>query len=308
MHQNKGMIERAQGRLDEALQSFQSFLQLTEELVHKQKSSDDSMRDLSFAHNRLGLIFEERNELEKAKTHYLEEQRIVRELLRNKPESTQLLLQLATTHEHLGDVGQDRAESYSLSIQLLDRLLEMAPESIDVVRALASAHEKQGVLLRNAGKAEEALRQFEIQWKLLQGLPEQLSASDVRIRRSRALCMQNKGVALLAGGQRREAREILQASVKESEAIAMADPSNKLHQADLASALGALAACHWELAAEQFSAGSRQSIPAALQLLHEGRTLLARALAGEDSDAANHQDLLRKFDDAIKRAGEIKLK
>ena len=275
MHQNKGLIELAQGRNDAALASFTAFSQLAQARAKENPQSEEALSDLALAHNRLGMVHQAQGDLPAARREYEAEQAQVAALLRLKPDATAWRLHLATTHEHLGDVSEAPLPHYQKAQALLEPLHREQPDSVEVTRSLATCHEKLGLTLRAQNQPQQALPHFQQQLTLLDSLPAALMA-DVRIRRAKAIAQQNLGATLLALGHATDALPVLTTTVQSSQAIADGDPANQRHQDDLTAALHVLATCHWELAQSQLRQGTAASIQTARQHFQDGRAVLQR--------------------------------
>ena len=301
MHQNKGLIELAQGKTSSALASFTSFLSIAQELATKEPGNPSAQSDLALAHNRLGMVHQAAGDLTAARREYQQEQDIVIQLLKAKPRATTWRLHLATTHEHLGDVGNDDALAhYEKGYGLLSDLHAEEPQSIEVKRKLATAHEKIGIALR-ATQPVAALKHFDDQLALLSGLPAGL-ADDARIRRERVVALQNKGGALLTSGRAADALPALEEAVNASRALAEADPGNAQHQSTLASALDLLGTCHAELGRLALRTGSPAGIRDCVAHLTSAREALAKSIAAMAEEAPARRAKLQQVNEAMTEA------
>jgi len=303
MHQNKGLIELAQGKYDAALASFASFLGIIEERTKQAPQSEENQSDLALAHNRLGMAYQGKGDLKAAQKEYHLEQKYVTTLLARKPESTAWRQHLATTYEHLGDVSESPLADYQQAFDLLDKLHAEVPKSEGIIRSLATAHEKLGLALRALEKPEQALQHFDQQLSLLNSLPAAV-VTDVRIRRAKAIATQNKGATFIAAKRAEEALPLLQSAITSHQSIADGDPGNKVHQGDLANANEMLATCHGELGRASLLLGKVSDIKAGVEHLSRAREAIKDSIALSQGDlAAARRVKLQSLELAIREAG-----
>ena len=233
-----GDVQVAQGKLADALASYQADLAISERLAKSDPGNAGWQRDLSVSYDKVGNVQVAQGNLTDALASYQASLAIAERLAKSDPGNAGWQRDLSVSYEKVGDVQAaqgklaDALASYQASLAIMrapgevrSRQCRLAARSVGVVR--------QG--RRRAGGAGQARGRA----RLLSGEPRhQRAAGEVRSRQCR-LAARSVGVvregrrrAGGAGQSRRRAR-LLSGGPRHHERLAKSDPGNAGWQRDL---------------------------------------------------------------------------
>lgn len=217
-----GEVRIAQGKLDDALASFDEALTLASDLAARDPGNGDWQKDLGAVHFWIGYVAWLRGDLEAALRRYEEYLMISERLVALDPENLDWLQELAYAHTNLGAVYEargdlDRAlETIHLSNGIKRRLAAADPGNPDRARSLARGLSWLASTLLNAGRISESLEKFRAELVILRRLTRE-NPLDTHLRYLQSISHGHVGDLLLMSGDvqaaldhQREARTLIQ--------------------------------------------------------------------------------------------------
>jgi len=175
-HMWTGDVLRIQGRLDEALASFEKGRAGLEELTNSHPLNADWWRDLSVILERIGDILLVQGRFDEALVAFEADLEIGVQLTAYDPTNGDWECAFSLSLDRVGQVQQARGqlgealESFEKSRSICRRLVRSDPTNVDWQSNLAASLEKVGGVLEACGRPEEALEAFQERLKICQWL------------------------------------------------------------------------------------------------------------------------------------------
>ncbi|MDM8557863.1 tetratricopeptide repeat protein [Candidatus Parabeggiatoa sp. HSG14] len=166
-YERAGNIHQALGQVDKALEFFELYNNLSEELYDSNPKSESLKNGLAISYHRLGTINEAQGKLDDALKHYGKYKDLMLELFNDNQKSEKIKNDLAISYAKLGDIHQalgqvDKAlEFFELYNNLSKELYESNPKSEDLKIGLAISYHRLGAINEAQGKLDDALKHYE---------------------------------------------------------------------------------------------------------------------------------------------------
>ena len=161
----KGQVLLAQGKLEEALKSFQDSLAILKGLA-KTDSDAGLQSDLSLAHLRVGDILRSQGNLVGALQSYVHALAIRFQLAKANPSNAEWQRDLAVSYATLGDTDHDEGlltealQYYRSSLSILEDLAKADPNDAGRQHDLSIGYTKVGAVLLAQGDLTKALQAY----------------------------------------------------------------------------------------------------------------------------------------------------
>lgn len=149
-----GDVLRDQGRLQEALDTYQSALAVRKSLVGLHPRHLELQRDLCVSHNKVGEALRAQGRFPEALTAYRAALAMAKDLVERGPGNTEWKNDLAIVHGNIGEVLraqgrlQEALEACQSALAIQEKLAELDPRNVEWQRELSLGREKVDVLLR----------------------------------------------------------------------------------------------------------------------------------------------------------------
>ncbi|TFF21725.1 tetratricopeptide repeat protein [Jiella endophytica] len=179
-HNRIGDVMVAQGRLEDAAQSFQAGLEIAERLARSDPSNAGLQRDLSVSHSRIGNVRVAQDRLEDAIQSYEAMQKILAHIAISDASNAGLQRDLSVSHDKIGDVRiaqgrlEDAAQSFQAGLEIAERIAKSDPSHAGLQRDLLVIHSKIGDVRIAQGRLEDAAQTFQAGLEIF----ERLAKSD----------------------------------------------------------------------------------------------------------------------------------
>lgn len=176
---SKGQILQSLGRLEAALETYTSALEITEELLETDPKNEFYNVLLQTNMNNignLGNLLRERGNTEASKQSYETGLEFCQKRLKLQPQSDYYRMYCGNTHNNLGEllagIGQTEAakENYEKSLEISDNLLKDFPGDFEYLSDKVMTLNNLGILFAKEGKTAEARENFEEAIVILEGL------------------------------------------------------------------------------------------------------------------------------------------
>jgi len=226
-----GIVQRAQGKFDEALTNHRASLVIAERLSPADPGNSKWQHDLVVAHEMIGDVLMEQGKLDEALTNYRAAVAVGERLTTADPDDVRWQGALAGSHNKVGDVLRDQGRldetlaSYRAGLVIRERLAAADPRNALWQRELSVSHTKIGDVLRDQGKPEEALASYRADLAIAERLAA-VDPSNIGWQRDLAVSYNKIGDVLLAQGSPHEALASYRASHAIRAPLAARDPSN----------------------------------------------------------------------------------
>ncbi len=233
-----GIVQRAQGKLDEALANHQSSLAIAQRLNATDSGNNKWQHDLVVAHELIGDVLAEQGRLDEALTNYRAAVAVGERLTVADPDDARWQGALAGSHNKVGDMLRDQGRldetlaSYRAGLAIRERLAAADPGNSGRQRELSVSHSKMGDVLRDQGKLEEALASYRADLAIAERLAV-VDASNTGWQRDLSVSQIKVGDVLLDQGRLDGALANYRAGLAIRVRLAAADPGNKGWQRDL---------------------------------------------------------------------------
>ena len=175
-----GNVQRAQGDLAAALESYRSGLAIAEKLAASDPSNTGWQRDLSVSHERIGDVRQSQGDLAAALESYRSGLAIAEKLAASDPSNTGWQRDLSVSHNKIGDVQRAQGdlaaalESYRSGMAIREKLAASDPSNTGWQRDLSVSHNKIGDVQQAQGDLAAALESY----RSGLAIAEKLAASD----------------------------------------------------------------------------------------------------------------------------------
>ena len=233
-----GNVQRAQGDLEAALESYRSGMAIAEKLAASDPSNTGWQRDLSVSHNNIGDVQRAQGDLEAALESYRSGMVMREKLAASDPSNTGWQRDLFVSHNNIGDVQRAQGdlaaafESYRSGLAIAEKLAASDPSNAGWQRDLSVSHERIGDVRQSQGDLAAALESY----RSGLAIAEKLAASDpsnTGWQRDLSVSHNNIGDVQRAQGDLAAALESYRSGMAIREKLAASDPSNTGWQRDL---------------------------------------------------------------------------
>jgi tetratricopeptide (TPR) repeat protein len=245
-HTSIGEVQRDQGDLAGALQSFQASLQISQRRSAEDPRNVDRLSDLITSHNAIGVVQLAQGNLVSARQSFQVTMDIVQRLRAEDPRNNPLRLRatlrdLSVSHDRIGDVQHDQGDlagalqSFQDSLEIRLRLSAQDPRNTDWLHGLLISHMRIGDVQRDLRDFAGALRSSQASLEI----GRRLSAEDpgnAKWLRALSLGHSRVGDARRDQGDLVGAVEAYRASFEIARRLAGQDPGNAGWQRDLSMA------------------------------------------------------------------------
>jgi tetratricopeptide (TPR) repeat protein len=237
-----GGVLEAQGRLAEAMASFQEARAISRRLADQDPTNAGWLRDLAVVHSRVGGVLEAQGELTEARAAFQEALAIRRRLADQDPTNAGWQQELAVAHHRVGRVLEAQSklaeamEAFQEALAICRRLADQDSTNAHWQRELAVAHNRVGGVLQAQGKLAEAEAAFQEDLAISRRLADQ-DPTNSGWQSDLAVTLNRVGEVLEAQGALTEAMEAIQEALVISRRLAEQDPTNAGWQSDLAATL-----------------------------------------------------------------------
>jgi tetratricopeptide (TPR) repeat protein len=163
---NQGEVQRAQGDLAGALQSYRDGVAIQEQLVRKDPSNSNWQRDLSVGYDKVGDVQAAQGDLAGALQSYRDELALAEKLARQDPANAGWQRDLSISYEKVGNVQSAQGDlagalkSYRDGLAIREKLARQDPANAGWQRDLAVSHEKVGNVQAVQGDLAGALQSY----------------------------------------------------------------------------------------------------------------------------------------------------
>jgi len=233
-----GDIQRALGRLTEALGSYRASFEIDEKLAARDPENTQRQRDLSISYNNIGAVQRALGQLIEALGSYRAGLAIAEKLAAHDPENSEWQRDLSISYNNVGAVqralGQltEALDSYRASLGIREKLAASDSANTQWQRDLSMCYDDVGAVQRALGQLTEALDSY----RASLAIAEKLAAHDpenTQWQRDLSISYSNVGGMQRALGQLTEALDSYRASSAIAEKLAGRDPANTQWQRDL---------------------------------------------------------------------------
>lgn len=235
---NRGDVLVAQGKLEEALQAYETFRAIAGRLADQDDRNTLWQRDLSISHEKVGNVLVEQGKLKKALQTYEASHSIRERLAKQDPGNAQWQRDLSLSHSNIGSVLMAQGklkkalQAFEAYRAIADRLAKQDPTNAQWQRDLSRSHDKVGDMLKAQGKLEEAQQAYESSLPIRERLAEQ-DPNNAQSQRDLSISHDNIGDVLKAQGKLEEALQAHETSLAIAIRLARQDASNTEWQRDL---------------------------------------------------------------------------
>jgi tetratricopeptide (TPR) repeat protein len=233
-----GMVLIAQGRLAEALQSYQAQLAIADRLAQADPHSTIGHRDLSVSHNKIGAVLVQQGKLADALQAFRDGLALAERLVQADPDNAEWRRDLAVSNERVGDVLAEQGklnealQTFQAQLSIVDRLAQANPDNMERQRDLSLAYNKLGNVLAKEGKLDEALQYYRDSIAIRERLA-QADPGNAQWRRDLSVSYNKIGDVLTKQGKLAEALQSYRGGLAITEHLAQADPDNAEWRRDL---------------------------------------------------------------------------
>ena len=233
-----GIVQRAQGKFNEALANHRTSLVIAERVSAADPGNSKWQHDLVVAHGHVGDVLVEQGGLDEALTHYRAAVAVGERLTMADPSDVRWQDALASSHNKAGDVLRDQGRldetlaSYRAGLAIRERLAAADPRNAGWQRELSVSHSKMGDVLSDQGKLDEALASYRADLAIADRLAA-VDPSNAGWQRDLSVSQNKIGNALLAQGRPDEALTHYRASHAIRALLAAGDASNAGGQRDV---------------------------------------------------------------------------
>ena len=233
-----GDVQVAQGKLADALASYQACLAIMQRLAKSDPGKAGWQRDLSVSHEYVGDVQVAQGKLADALASYQASLAIRERLAKSDSGNAGWQRDLSVSHEYVGDVQvaqgklADALASYQARLAIAARLAKSDPGNAGWQRDLSVSHEKVGDVQVAQGKLADALASYQA----FLAIAERLAKSDpgnAGWQRDLSVSYDRVGNVQVAQGKLADALASYQASLAIAERLAKSDPGNAGWQRDL---------------------------------------------------------------------------
>ncbi len=236
---NLGNVLTDQGKLEEALTSYGSALNIRERLATGTASDPDLQADVAATHRRIGLALEAQGRLPEALAAHEQALAIRQRLAARDPSNPVWQAEVAASYNNIGvvlykQVKYDEAlASYQSAVAIRERLTGVDPSNTEWQSDLAASHSNIGVVLAKQGKLDEALTAYRAALTIRERLADN-EPSNTTWQTDLGQSHNNIGVVLYTQGRLDEALASHRAALAIRERLTKTDPTNTTWQSDLA--------------------------------------------------------------------------
>ncbi len=234
-----GELRWFQGRLDDALETFEKALALTQELVARNPSKLAWQKSLGETHYWVGFVSWRRGAVDDALKSFETFLAIAEHLVEEDPENPEWQLELMFAHNNIGFVLEANSDlegalaEYSICLSIVEDLLAQTPGDKGLLLELATSHNTIGHALEAQGKLREALDHYQMELTTRTSLAERDSA-DTSAQKRLASAHVFVGRVLEALGELDRSMGHLLKSLEILERLTAIDPNRLSWQRDLA--------------------------------------------------------------------------
>lgn len=234
-----GYVSVRQREMQEALTSFQAYLDRARELSAEFPDDPEWQLETSYALSNLGTIYETQSDLERASRAFTEALAIRRRLVAIDPGNTVWRRDLAVAHNKLGVVldglGRPREalEHFRADVETTRELSRLAPTDAALLERLAVGHSYLGFELAAMGRPEEALAEYRTAHELFGDLTER-DERNGQWRRALAVVRRHQAKLMARLGQRPAALALLAGAVEDLSGLVRDTPTDAGWRQDLA--------------------------------------------------------------------------
>jgi serine/threonine protein kinase/class 3 adenylate cyclase len=238
MLDNVADVRIAQGKLQEALESYQQSLASRKRLVEQNNSNADWQRNLSVSYEHIGNVLVAQGKLQDALEAYQQGLVIGKRLVEQDKSNSIWQRDLSVSYERAADVfvaqGKlpDALDAYQQGLKIAQTLVEQDKSNSGWQRDLSVSYEMIGNVLMPQGKLEEAMGAYQQGLKIVQALVEQDKSNSVW-QRNLAVSYDKVGDVLVAQGKLQDALDAYQQDLAIAKRLVEQDKSNSTWQRDL---------------------------------------------------------------------------
>jgi tetratricopeptide (TPR) repeat protein len=285
-----GDVYQAQGKLSEALESFEKSHAIAERLAEQDSSNAGWQRDSGVSQARMGDVYQAQGKLGEALESFEKSQAIVERLVEQDPRNAGWQRDLGLSHSRMGNVYKaqrklgealERFEKYQA---IAERLVEQDPSNAGWQRDLGVSHSRMGDVYQGQGKLGEALESFGKYRAIALHLVEQ-DSSNAGWQRDLGVSHSRMGDVYLAQGKLGEALENFEKSQVIAARLAEQDSSNAGWQFELG-------VSHWHV--YQVTSRQRGTAARAVKALREALRIL-RVLVKQFPQNAQYQNEMKAY-------------
>jgi tetratricopeptide (TPR) repeat protein len=233
-----GLLDRDQGRMEEARQEYAEALQIRRELA--QKDPETYLSDVAQTLNSVGVLDRDQGQMEKARQEFVEALQIRRELAKENPETYRDGVALTLNNVGALDRDQGRMEEARKEFEeALKIYRELAQEEPETYRSyVALTLNNLGLVDSDQGRIEEARQEFA---EVVETYRELAQRNPEAYRPDLALTLNNVGGLDRDQGRMEEARKEFTEALQIQRELAQKSPEgHRTYVAGALSNLGAL--------------------------------------------------------------------
>jgi tetratricopeptide (TPR) repeat protein len=226
-----GSIHQALGKIDLALDFFQKYNQLREELYRDNPKNESLKNGLAISYEKLGSIHQALGKTDQALDFFQKETDLFEELYRDNPKNESLKNGLAISYSKLGSIHQalgktDQAlDFFQKDLQVTEELYRDNPKNESLKNNLAISYSKLGSIHQDLGKADQALDFFQ----KVTGLFEELYRDNPKnesLKNGLAISYSKLGSIHQALGKTDQALDFFQKDLQVTEELYRDNPKN----------------------------------------------------------------------------------
>jgi tetratricopeptide (TPR) repeat protein len=232
-----GVLDQ-QGKLTDALQSYQAQLAIVERLAKADPDNTMGQRDLSVSYNKIGNILSSQGKLTDALRSFSDGLAIVERLAKADPNNTQWQYDLGFSNERIGDVLVAQGnlagamKSYRARHEIITHLAKADPNNAQWQRDLSVSYNKIGSVLVQQGTPTEAQQSFRHGLAIIEHLAL-VDPDNTQWQYDLGVLNERIGDVLLAQGDLAGAMKSYRARHEIITHLAKADPNNAQWRRDL---------------------------------------------------------------------------
>ncbi len=235
---NKGRILKHIGKMRWALEFFEKFLKIREELLAHEPYKNDFRRNLTVSLNNVGQIYQSMGEGQKALGFFEKQKNTLEELVALEPDSTDFKTELSLSFNNLGLIyqnmgeGQKALEFFEKSLKVMEELVALEPGRTDFRKDLAASQSFIGKIYKDMGERQKALDFFEKSLKV-RGELVALEPDRTDFRRDLSVSFNDVGWIYQDMGEGHKALDFFEKDLKVMEELVAIEPGRTDFRSDL---------------------------------------------------------------------------